>query len=99
MPTEINGSKPRATDFTLDKTALFIRKMPLRLALQLQGIGEGDVVPPDIVADAIYECVVSAKGDRVFKSPDAVLDADFDVMTKLFAEVSVLLDEADAAKN
>ena len=90
MGIEVSSSKPKKTEFTIDGEALFIRKMPLRLGLKLQGaVGDGTTeVPAELVAGSLFECVVLKDGSHAFESVDAVLDLDTAVMLSLFSEVS-----------
>ena len=102
MTIEVSSSKPKETEFTIDGEALFIRKMPLRLGLKLQGaVGDGSTeVPAEVVAGSLFECVVLKDGSNAFESVEAVLDLDTAVMLRLFSEVSSKSFEVeDARKN
>jgi len=87
MPIEIGGSKARPVDFTLEGKGLFVRKLPLRLALKIQSVDDGDVIPAEIVAEFISACVVYDDGGQVWDVDD-VLEFDATSMMGLFTEVS-----------
>jgi len=87
MSIEIGGSKPHAVDFTLEGKALFTRKLPLRLALKMQNVDEGDAIPAELIAEFISSCVVYEDGVQVWSSED-VLEFDASAMMGLFSEVS-----------
>lgn len=90
MSIEVRSSKPQKTEFTIDGEVLFVRKMPLRLGLKLQGaVGDGSTeVPAEVVAGSIFECVVLKDGSPAFESVESVLDMDTAVMLGLFSVVS-----------
>lgn len=87
MAVELGKSKPRPIDFKLDGKALAARRLPLRLALKIQSVGDGDALPADIVAEFISTCVVYKDGSTVW-TPEEVLDFDAENMVELFQEVS-----------
>lgn len=97
MPVEIGGSKPRSIDFTFHGKALFIKRLPLRVGLQMQRVSDGDFIPADVVAEIISSCVVYEDGSNVW-SAEEVLDFDATSMMELFSEVSGLSVE-EAEKN
>lgn len=99
MTTEIGGTKTRAVDFTLDGKQLYTRKLPLRLALKMQSVDDGEVVPADLIAEFISSCVVYEDGALVW-TPDGVLEFDAAFMLELFTEVSgAAVTTEEAAKN
>lgn len=98
MATEIGGRKPKAIDFTFEGEPLFVRQLPLRLGLKLQGASDDDSVPAEIVAEIIAECVVREDGERPF-DVDKVLDLDTRDMMDLFSAVSGGNKFEDAEKN
>jgi hypothetical protein len=100
MSIEIGGKKPRAVDFTFEGKALFVRQLPLRLGLKIQGVAEDDSLPAEIVAEIIAECVVFEDGSKCF-DVDRVLDFDTREMMELFGAVSSDAEEStkNAGKN
>lgn len=98
MAIEIGGRKPKAIDFTFEGEPLFVRQLPLRLGLKLQGASDDDAVPAELVAEIIAECVVRENGERPF-SIDDILDFDTRDMMELFSAVSSDSSFGEAEKN
>ena len=99
MSVELGAGKPRSIDFTFNGKPLAVRRLPLRLGLKLQNVGDGDTISSDIVAEFISTCVVHEDGSSVW-NPDDVLDFDAAAMMSLFSEVSGLaVSTEEAEKN
>ena len=98
MAIEIGGRKPRPIDFTFEGEPLFVRQLPLRLGLKLQSESDDDMVPAEIIAEIIAECVVNKGGNNVF-DVDSILGFDTKDMLELFSAVSGEASVKEAEKN
>src|SRR6056300_591965 len=99
MTIEIGFGKPKRTEFSLDGTILYVRKMPFGLGFRLQSVAEGDDIPVELLAEIVATCVVNKDGKPLL-TIDRVLELDLEPMMQLFNEVSgASIKAEDAEKN